>query len=95
MNQTEEGQTIPEDDFETKFEPEARPDGSMLRELEEVRTVGTNRVWTVVEGDEGTLYAMAGYHVINRVGYLVTREPWTDPDTIAVYSAPVDFDAAA
>lgn len=51
MNQTEEGQTIPEDDFETKFEPEARPDGPMLRELEEVRTVGTNRVWTVVEGD--------------------------------------------
>ncbi|TAN06833.1 MAG: hypothetical protein EPN36_03635 [Rhodanobacteraceae bacterium] len=95
MNQDEADRTLSEDDFDTKFGPEARADGSLLREHEEVRGVDTNRVWTVIEGDEGTLYAMAGYHVVNRVGYLVTREPWTDPDTMAVYSVPVDFDAAA
>jgi hypothetical protein len=95
MNQNETDQILSEGDFDTKFGPEARADGSLLREHEEVRHVDTHRVWTVVEGDEDTLYAMAGYHVVNRVGYLVTREPWTNPDTVAVYSAPVDFDAAA
>jgi hypothetical protein len=32
-----------------------------------------DRVWTVVEGDRGE-YVIAGYHVVNRIGYLITTE---------------------
>ena len=39
-------------------------------------------VWTVVEGDSGSLYAMSGPHAVNRIGYLVTEEPWAE-DTCA------------
>lgn len=31
-----------------------------------------NRVWTVIEGDEGMCY-VAGYHLVNRLGYLITE----------------------
>ena len=48
-------------------------------------------VWTVVEGDDDGLYACKGYHVVNRVYYLVTEEPWTDetPDGVWFASDPL------
>lgn len=82
--------TISEDDFDSKFDPIAGDDGSTLRELEAVRDADTHHVWTVVDGENGVMYALAGFHIVNQVGYVVTREPWTDPDTVAVWSSPVD-----
>ena len=32
-------------------------------------------VWTLLEGDEGQ-YFVAGFHVVNRVGYFITENPW-------------------
>lgn len=34
-----------------------------------------NRVWTIIEGDEGMCYA-AGYHLVNRIGYIITERPF-------------------
>lgn len=31
------------------------------------------KIWTVVEGDDGELYIVHGYHYVNRVGYLITE----------------------
>lgn len=32
------------------------------------------RVWTVIEGDNGKWYISAGFHVVNRTGYYVVCE---------------------
>lgn len=34
-------------------------------------------VWTVVEGDTGLLYLVAGYHYVNRLCYVISKRPWT------------------
>ena len=34
-----------------------------------------NHVWTLVEGDGGT-YVVNGYHLVNRLAYLITHEPF-------------------
>jgi hypothetical protein len=34
-----------------------------------------NRVWTLVDGDEGT-YVINGYHLVNRIGYFITSIPF-------------------
>lgn len=33
-------------------------------------------VWTIIDGNDGNLYASAGWHWVNRVAYVVTREPY-------------------
>ena len=48
------------------------------RELEYVLSVANTeprRVWTLVEGDDGNLYIVDGYHFVNRLNYFVTKEP--------------------
>lgn len=34
-----------------------------------------NRIWTVIEGDEGMVYS-AGFHYVNRLGFFVTEKPY-------------------
>ena len=34
-----------------------------------------NRVWTLVDGDDGT-YIVNGYHLVNRVAYMITNIPF-------------------
>jgi hypothetical protein len=48
-----------------------------------------NSVWTIVEGDNGHRFLSAGYHLVNRVGYLLTVNPWSD----ANLSDDIDLDA--
>lgn len=44
------------------------------------------RVWTVVEGDTGKRWwALTGYHVVNRLFYLVSEQEWTDEDSAVDY----------
>ena len=68
--------------------PEDCPwDGCMLetydREIEYVLSFANNpalqrNLWTIVEGDDGQVCICAGYHLVNRMGYLITDEPWGD-----------------
>lgn len=44
-------------------------------ELEFVRSVPDSRIWTLVEGDTGTLYIVDGFHFVNRLGYFITANP--------------------
>ena len=37
------------------------------------------KVWTLIEGDEGQ-YFTAGFHTVNRVGYFITELPWVTGD---------------
>jgi hypothetical protein len=45
------------------------------KELEFVRSCDPKRIWTVIDCD-GWFGITAGYHWINRVGYLITNEEW-------------------
>ena len=57
-----------EDKFETYGE-----------ELDFVRSVcdeDARRVWTLVDGDDGNLYIVDGYHLVNRVNYFITELPF-------------------
>jgi hypothetical protein len=49
------------------------------KELDYVRSVydtEPKRVWTLVDGDDGNLYIVDGYHLVNRVNYFVTELPF-------------------
>jgi hypothetical protein len=37
------------------------------------------RVWTMIDSDEG-MYIIAGYHLVNRIYYVITNEGWADED---------------
>jgi len=46
-------------------------------ELEYVRNQPTNRIWTIID-EEDKLFFIAGFHIVNRLGYLITDEEWSD-----------------
>lgn len=37
------------------------------------------RVWTMVDGDDG-MYLVQGYHLVNRIYYVITNEPAQSED---------------
>lgn len=36
----------------------------------------SNRVWTIIEGDNDTLFYSSGFHYINRLGFIVTEKEY-------------------
>ena len=49
-----------------------------------VRNTDPKRVWTIVEGDE-SLWVIAGFHIVDRLGYLITQTPWTSDAETYLY----------
>lgn len=47
-------------------------------ELDYVRTMPNKRIWTIVDTDGDDLLIIAGFHFVNRLGYLITDEEWED-----------------
>lgn len=78
--------TITEDDFESKYRPRDAPSGGNTWSHAEVRDQSLEHVWTVVDGDDGDLYALAGFHVVNAVSYVVTEVPWPHECSDAVWA---------
>lgn len=48
-------------------------------EVAAVLAVDRHRVWTWVDGDDGEPLIVPGYHLVNRIGYLVAAVPRTTP----------------
>jgi hypothetical protein len=77
----------PEDAWIAKYKPmrnrlneDAPYEGTMYEtfgaELEYARhAVRRDHVWTLIEGDDGS-FISPGYHLVNRMGYFITEEPW-------------------
>ena len=38
----------------------------------------TKRVWTIIEGDDDTMFYVAGFHYVNRMGFLVCEVEYED-----------------
>jgi len=67
--------------WERRFQPVTGPDGSDLwQRYADVAERDPHTVWSIVEGDTGTLYVVPGFHVVNHLGYAVTERPWTEAD---------------
>lgn len=45
-------------------------------ELEFVIAQDPRCIWTLVDGDDGNLYIVDGYHLVNRINYFVTTQPY-------------------
>ena len=60
-------------------------------EVEFVKQQDMQRVWTLVDGDDGDLYVISGFHYVNRIGYLISRDPIPENVTIQVH-IPMDTD---
>ena len=68
---------LSEDEFLQKC---GQKGGSMV-EYEDVRDLDYHVVWTEVDDPEGNrTVLLPGFHLVNRVSYLVSDKPWTDED---------------
>jgi hypothetical protein len=47
-------------------------------ELECVKQKENKHIWTIVDNEDGELIIIAGFHFVNRLGYLITDEAWED-----------------
>ncbi len=61
------------------------------QELDFVKRQDRRRVWTLIYGDDGDLYVVSGLHHVNRVGYLLSRDP-VPPDSTIQVLIPMDRD---
>jgi hypothetical protein len=59
-------------------------------ELAFVRNQNPLTVWTWVDGDDGNQYVVSGYHFVNRIGYLISTNPFSED---AVIEVPILFDS--
>ncbi len=67
-------------DFERRFHPIVRADGSLIWHNDEIpRPIELRTWWTILDCD-GRLYVSPGIRWVNRIGYLRTRLPWTRAD---------------
>jgi hypothetical protein len=83
-------QVIEEDVFDEVYEPiknhlddNAGWSGTLFEtygeEMEFVRKVcqeNPKRVWTLVDDDNGETVIVAGMHLVNRLGYIITKKDW-------------------
>jgi len=56
-------------------------------ELDYIKSLDERYVWTYQDDDEGFPCYTAGYHFVNRIGYIVTKQPWRNPNEfVAIFS---------
>lgn len=80
--------TLMEDDFDRKytlnftlksevFDDESGRFETYGDDLKTVLTQNERFVWTCIDGDDG-MYYVSGYHLVNRIYYIITDEPWEE-----------------
>lgn len=79
--------TLSEDAFDATYKPINASDSESIWEYGQTLAHPIQHVWTIVDADDDNLYALAGYHVVNRVGYIVTEVPWEHGDEEGVWFA--------
>jgi hypothetical protein len=66
-------------DLDDKFGIQRAVSGDLLTHAD-VKDLPLQRIWTIVEGDGGSQWALPGFHVVNRLGYVSTEREWTNED---------------
>lgn len=76
---------IAEETFMDEYKPvELEREAEMMMQtfdealaLAQQRGGSVSNVWSIIEGDDDdTLYASAGFHHVNVIGFIVTEKPW-------------------
>ena len=49
--------------------------GQDLKRVQKALEANYDSIWTLIEGDDGNQYIVAGFHFINRMGYFITEKP--------------------
>lgn len=52
------------------------------KEIEFVLTYKHENIWTLIDGDQNNSWIVPGYHMVNILGYFITKTPWTDEDIL-------------
>ena len=84
---------ISEEEFWEDWEVIQKASGDLFA-FEDVKDQPLEHVWTILEsddGDDGNWYASPGIHIVNRIGYVMTKRPWVDEMRDAIYFLD-DFD---
>lgn len=58
--------------------------GAELAHVQAVLKDNPEKVWTVVDGDSGKWYISQGFHLVNRIGYLITEHAFNPADSSQV-----------
>ena len=62
------------------YDENASFDGLMFEtygdEVEYVKSISPDRIWTYGDGDSGNSYIWSGWHFINRLGYFISEKPF-------------------
>jgi hypothetical protein len=74
---------LTESEFDALYKPRVKRSGDLF-DFEDVVNKSMNTVWTVVEAedDDGREHWIAcpGFHVVNKMGYILTKKPWVTGD---------------
>ena len=81
---------LTEDEFDAQFTVVLGEEGESIRDDYKGIDPCSKNLWTIVDAD-GSLYAVTGVHIVNRFGYIVTEEAWTE-DIEAVWHLCSDED---
>jgi hypothetical protein len=85
---------ISEDEFWEKWGVILKADGVMF-EHEDVKDHPLEHVWTIVDTgayEDENWYAMPGFHIVNKLGYIMTKRAWTADTPDAIYYLHEDED---
>jgi hypothetical protein len=74
---------LTEDEFDEQFTVIPDDQGETIRPTADGIDTESKHLWTIVDA-EGSLYAVSGWHFVNRIGYILTEEAWTE-ETEAVW----------
>lgn len=89
-------ETMKEHEFWERYGPVETPgqegQGSYLMDYNDVKDLDAHSVWTVVEGEDGIWVIAAGFHIVNKLGYLVTEKPWVSGGETGYYQDPDDYE---
>jgi len=86
-----EPESLTEAEYDKRFQPFGNPadNDNDIWEHRHTLTQPTENVWSVLEVDDD-LYAIPGYHVVNVIGYNVTKQPWPHEDIEVRFDNPHD-----
>jgi hypothetical protein len=71
---------------------EHQPESGYYDSLDAAGNPPANRIWSIIESENEVLFAAAGAHVINVIGYIVTAYPWKHERQTYLWSPGVDGD---
>lgn len=69
------------EDFEQRYGCIQPPDGGTFS-FQQVSATDPHLVWSLVDGEDGNVWLMPGFRVVNALGdYVKSERPWADDDT--------------